>query len=436
VTVGAHRTTGTFRGAFREFAAFLVDLAQPLAEAPPQVDAADPTAQGATLLAVEATRRLEQLRLDLRLTRLLGVGTGYKDERFDLCDPAVADGALVFDLAGRPAGFLARRRKDDERLKNAGAEAGDGMREMMTMRRFVRGSGGEAQRLWQLRDLAGALANPDPALDPEIRVKTREEGGRQVWFGVDLSPLTPEVTRMLKIEGPTKNGAIGQQVVHVYEDSPAAKAGFIGGEIILELRDREKKGEPMEVPAGAESGFDFEFPEELRDRADEDGFPMFGQPWPSARNVVNGFLTALGKGRSVVVTFLKDGARTEAEIVTEEGPFDYEGAPRARHEGSGLSLRDLTYEVRRGLKLSREATGAVIARVEPGMPAAVARLRTYDVILRLDGEPVASAHALADALDAASASARGVVKLQVLRFDKTRFVDLQISEAKSESGGK
>jgi hypothetical protein len=138
----------------------------------------------------------------------------------------------------------------------------------------------------------------------------------------------------------------------------------------------------------------------------------------------NLLLTSLGKGKTVVLTVLVDGKETPRELVLEEGPPDYESAERKKDETTGLTVRDLTYEARRALKLPPDAPGVVVSRVEEGSPAAGAKVQPYDVLQRVEGRSVNGAAEFVAALEAAHRAGAATVKVQVLRLNRTRYVDL------------
>jgi hypothetical protein len=148
-------------------------------------------------------------------------------------------------------------------------------------------------------------------------------------------------------------------------------------------------------------------------------------PWRPQRNLLTTLLSSMGKGKTIDLTCWVDGKTVTKELVLEEGPPDYESAERKKHEATGLTVRDLTYEVRRALKLPKDAPGVVVSKVEEGHSAAVAKVHPFDVIQRVDGKASGGAEDLVGALDALRAAGATSVKVQTLRLNRTRFVDLR-----------
>ena len=87
----------------------------------------------------------------------------------------------------------------------------------------------------------------------------------------------------------------------------------------------------------------------------------------------------------------------------------------------------MTFEVRAGLRLAADAPGVVVGRVEPGSPAAQARIAKNELLQEVDGGPVRTAAAFAQALEAARAAGKEDVRVVVRRLDKTRLVDLGLA---------
>jgi Do/DeqQ family serine protease len=92
----------------------------------------------------------------------------------------------------------------------------------------------------------------------------------------------------------------------------------------------------------------------------------------------------------------------------------------------GVSLQPLTLELAQALGL-KSAQGAIVARVQPGSPAAGIGLQANDVIVSFDGAPVEDYHHLQRL--AADAEVGRSVKLEIVRDKERKTVDLKIAEA-------
>jgi len=96
------------------------------------------------------------------------------------------------------------------------------------------------------------------------------------------------------------------------------------------------------------------------------------------------------------------------------------------HRGEiGILLQTITPTLAGGLKLPQE-WGAMISDVQPGSPAAQAGLRIEDVVVAVDGEPIASVPRLAFQLFTRSAG--DVVRFKVKRADGDFTTDVTVIE--------
>jgi membrane-associated protease RseP (regulator of RpoE activity) len=150
-------------------------------------------------------------------------------------------------------------------------------------------------------------------------------------------------------------------------------------------------------------------------------------PWRGRLSGLVRLLKDWGAGTPYEVAWWRAGEERRATIAVELGPPAFDSAPRRFDEKAGLEVRDLTYEVRHVLRMDPAAPGVVVGRVEPGSAAAQARIAANELILEMDGRPVADAAAFAKGLEAARGEARKQVRLVVRRLGRTRIVDLHLS---------
>ena len=91
----------------------------------------------------------------------------------------------------------------------------------------------------------------------------------------------------------------------------------------------------------------------------------------------------------------------------------------------GVILRDVDADLQQALGLQSEE-GALVQDVTPGSPGARAGLRTYDVIVAVDGRPIESNDALIQII--AARSAGSVATVHVLRDGRRLDVTLKLAE--------
>jgi serine protease Do len=177
------------------------------------------------------------------------------------------------------------------------------------------------------------------------------------WLGVLIQDVTRELAESFGMERP--EGALVSQVM---ADSPAAKAGFEVGDVIIEFN-----GKPVVNSAALP--------------------PMVG-------------VSEVGGSSSVVV--LRDGKRKELKAVIEELPGEEELQASKGDEPKhtelnrlAISVVDLTAEQRKELEIAEN--GVLVTEVQSG-PAQRAGVRTGDVIMKLAGEEVRDAKSFGKAV--------------------------------------
>ena len=113
---------------------------------------------------------------------------------------------------------------------------------------------------------------------------------------------------------------------------------------------------------------------------------------------------------------------------------------QAQHARLGVMVQDLTQPLAESFGLPRP-DGALVAQVEPKSPAAAAGLKSGDVILRIDGEPMIQAGSLSARIAQSLPGER--IKLSVWRSQKAQDIEVTLgragadgtSQANNASGG-
>jgi len=100
-----------------------------------------------------------------------------------------------------------------------------------------------------------------------------------------------------------------------------------------------------------------------------------------------------------------------------------EEAPEEAKGKLGMSLRNLTPDIAEHLELPRSTPGVVVTDVEPGEAADEAGLRQGDVIVSVNGRPVADVGTFEKATEQARPD--GVARLRVRRGSGFLFVILR-----------
>jgi serine protease Do len=151
-----------------------------------------------------------------------------------------------------------------------------------------------------------------------------------------------------------------------------------------------------------------------------------GQPVETSSDL-SSRVAAKGPGARVGLDVVRDGAdkRIDVKLGTFPDEDQTQAATGESHGTLGLALRTLTPEVAQSLDLPADAHGVAIVKVEPGSPADSAGLREGDVVVSVDGQPVADVGAFHAVIGKAHGAE--VVRLRVRRGTGYLFVAVKPS---------
>jgi len=416
---------GEFLGAYRDFAAFVVKIKDAQFNNWLDLGSEGQITEVVPFRTTYARRRFGRKDLRVWYARCLLESKGYNDLVQLRPSTPVQAGSVLLDLDGRLAGFYLRERvpaEEQKMMETAGLEYFYGRRG------FPRAGLGQT-RIFTLAKIAAALRDPSDALDTNIRAMTKDQAKRRMWMGVEYVPLNPELAKRVNLEGLTKDGTIGFIVSSVYEVSPAEDIGIKPGDVLIQIRDITR-----------------DYPTELRTSLATEqrgGYSQwqFGRPdesegakvWKSRQNFLTEFLAAIGQDKTIELTFCSRQAQGGWNLVTkkvkvQQGPLDYDSAKRFRERKIGLTVRDLTYEVRQALKMSKDSPGVVVSKIEEGTPAAIAKIDEGELITRINSAEVVSVDDFENKINSARQSKADTVKVEIMRLGKTRVADLSLSD--------
>ncbi len=227
------------------------------------------------------------------------------------------------------------------------------------------------------------------SIDPSNVPLTEQEENRLAWLGIELQALNTELARANQVSELTHDGETGALVSYVYPDSPAALAGIEAGFVLVRLHV-EGLPKPLDVKV-EESYFSEEpFPWDQLDQIPEQYFDQIPQPWPPALNSFTRALTDIGFGKKFTAEFFHAGQPLAKEFQVVESPAYYDSAPRYKSDALGLTLRDLTYEVRHYFQLTPADPSLIVSKIETGEKASVAGIKPYEIITHVNDQPVST----------------------------------------------
>ncbi len=290
--------------------------------------------------------------------------------------------------------------------------------------RYWRGEGMLAMPAKHLREILDDLEN---RTDPSNVPVSEEEENRLAWMGVVLQRMTPELARANNVSDRTRNGSTGGIVSYVYPDSPAAEAGVEPGWILLRLHV-EGEPEPFDVQVERSPFGGQPFPWDQLDQVPEQYFEHLPQPWPSARNDLTRALTEFGFGEQYTADFFSDGEVVPRKLEIVQSPPHYDSAPRYKSEELGMTVRNMTFEIRRYFQKTPEEEGVIISKVEPGSKASVGGIKPYEIVTDVNGEPVTNVEEFEERI-----AGKEELRIGILRMTRARQVKIKLEAKEDEA---
>jgi hypothetical protein len=396
-----------FACSLADYGALVAVLEKPLSGGVPLAPALTLGLRGRLMPCAEVRLRGDQRAVYYAHRRIMAFELGWR-ERLHPCVPGDDENLFLFDTDGRLVALPVSRRQ------RAGTEN--------------RWSSGGDTSLTAAADLAGALAAPDCADAGNVPLPEEDEA-RLAWLGVILQGLTRDLARENGVAELTQDGESGALVSYVYPDSPAAKAGIQQGQILVRLRVADR---PKPVDIRVERDDDRgPFPWDRLDEIPEQYYDRIPGPWPPAQDGLARLLTDLGFGKAFELDVFADGKLEARRFVVEAGPPHYDSAPRYKAEGLGLTVRDLTYEVRRYFQKDADDPGVIVSKIEPGSKASVAGIKPYELIVGVNDRPVMTVKDFAEAVE----SGDGQLRLTVKRMTQGRVVKMSLAPAPAPAPG-
>lgn len=365
-TEGNASVPAKFVASLRDFGVVVVEPETPLPAAL-QIDKVHPAdLLGHLLLRAEVDLQGETRSSYFHLARIAGVRVGARLEPYpELSDPEIKNSFLFSPDLHLYALPVSRRER-----AFSGRDQFGGPRQLTTAKLLAEAVSG----LPGTADLAN------------VPVSEADEN-RLAWLGVEMQPLTRELARANNVADQTRDGQTGGLVTFVHGDSPAAKAGIKPGMILLRVRTPSQPV-PIEVQLEEDFARSQGFPWERLDEIRDQFFERIPTPWAPAENSFTRALTDLGFGTKFTAELVDEGKPVVKEFEVEAGPAHYEAAARYKSESLGITVRNLTYDVRRYIQRKSDEPGVIVSKIEAGGRASVAGVKPYELITHINEQPV------------------------------------------------
>jgi hypothetical protein len=411
VTDGGRVVPATFVGLFRSFGGLMV-RANGLATRPGLAADAPPPPPGEIFFSASFEDRFGTDRITLDYNRLFRVEPGLGGAARLQPRRRVKTGAFLLDFEGRVVGCATADKKEED-LDDVALEAS---RERYYLERYRAGGTPEhLRRLLFFSEIRDALANPAAHFDAKAVPMTKKEAGRLVWLGVEFQEVSKPLAEALGIQGrdQTNDGRRGLVVTEIYAGSPAARAGLRVDDVLLSVKPEGDEARDLVAEPDRFAAYGF-------GRGPGMGGRNAGPPWKPTRNYLTTLLTEIGPSKKVAFEVLRGKEKRPVAVELEYAPVDYESAERAKDDALGFTTKELTYEVRHFYKLEPDVGGVVVARVESGGKADVAKLQALSVVTRVNNVSVRDLAHFRELLGSAKS-----LTLTTVSYGQSKLVELE-----------
>ena len=211
------------------------------------------------------------------------------------------------------------------------------------------------------------------------------------WLGVEIQSVTPEIAASEGVKD--SKGAI---VANIVPGSPAAKAGFAQGDIVVAMNgksvedSRDLSRRVAAIPAGATASF-----------------------------------TVIHDGSQQTLKAMIAPRKEEQVAANDNAPQD---TSTSTAEAMGLGLAALNEGMRRNYNLDQDVNGVVVTKVDPMSEAADKGIEPGDVIVSVGNKPVRTPEDITKQMAAAKAAGRDTVLVLVAGDNGEHFVALKASK--------
>jgi serine protease Do len=196
-----------------------------------------------------------------------------------------------------------------------------------------------------------------------------DDGSNDAWLGVFTQPLTDDFARYWNL--PPTGGLIVSTVV---PQSPAARAGLRPGDVLTRFGDTRLTAKQDREVVG--------FTKLVRET---------------------------GPGKVLSIDLLRDGQPVTVEVTLGGRPRTASDADEYEAPHFGLTVRELTQDIRIALNLSEDVQGVIVRRVTSGSIAQLGKLQPGVVIVRFGGYNTGNIAEFREAVDKILAEKPGEV---------------------------
>lgn len=201
------------------------------------------------------------------------------------------------------------------------------------------------------------------------------------WLGIDLIPLERTLAEIKGFDNSERDAL--PIITHVYPGSPADKAGLKRNDILVSwgLDPTQTIDINFELTQRIMDG---DFPWNDLDELPEMYYSRIPSPFPPTDNSFFEKLSEVGAGSTIYLTYFREGAYQTCALTMQKGRQSFETTPRLRSKTLGVTVKNMTYEVRQYLNVDAKAPGVIICDLSTGGKSSVAGMKPFERITKIN----------------------------------------------------
>src|SRR3989339_18088 len=424
VLIGEKYSPAEFMGVFKDFGAMLVKVPNNTITNTPHIYKSPLPIYGRTAYAINVKEKFDKRYEKVNYDRFFWISKGYKNiiQYFPYSNKKI--GTVFINDNNELMGVIMEEKRDLSETLSA-----DGNR--YNYRSYRYGYNNDSGKVFFFNELKESLITPTAHFDLLLTPLSDREMKRIVCLGIEFQALNKELTEQLECQKATRNGELGLLINHIYPESPAEKSGLKIGDILLKIQE-EGKDDPIELK-GSNNPNPYDYIS--RYGGDNEGHFDIGNygisPWASRNNYFAQILTRIGAGKKITLTYLRDNQELKQDFVLEKAPYDFDSADKYKDETIGITIKDLTYEVKHHLRLTPDYKAVIIGKVEEGSKAAIGKLRSFELLNKINEQPIGSVEEYKKLMEKLIKEDKQTkLRFTIERKGKSRFVDIELEKAK------
>jgi len=206
------------------------------------------------------------------------------------------------------------------------------------------------------------------------------------WLGIELQPLTEKFAKVYGVSNIDDYDEYGGLVTFVYKNSDADKQNIKIGDMLLNIYPNATEQKIKIELKKKDIFFHWDDLDDIYE-SDYESLPI---PWDPICNNFNKSLKSIGWGNKFRIELFRKGKIISKEFIVKKAPLHFEISEKYKRKSLGVTIKNITFEVKRYYKRKDSDLGVLITKIELGSKVSVAGIKPYELITHIDGKKINS----------------------------------------------